>query len=163
MKNIVYINDAKVDISDGDFIDRVLPNGNVERHIILDTGFKSGTGCDQDHFECRVRKLTAELPIKKSETIYHINGDNSRVYNNSLDFSNNTVKLSGDIKFEELKAIFSGRNNESVILKHISELEELKDSNDYNQKYKDFIDLCRDYMYEISPFIPSLTKFLKVI
>lgn len=157
----VHINDAMLDISDGDFIDRVLPNNNRERYLILDTGFRTSNGCDKDHYQCLIKKITSIPSTENSHINYYLNGNNTRIYNQSSDFSTNNVELNENESFRRLKMHFVAIGHSDEIIEHISDLEEHKYRNEFNQKYKDFIALYSGYMSEISQFIPFLTTFLK--
>lgn len=52
----IFIGDALLPAEDGDRIVRTLPNGLIEEYVILDTGYKSGMGGIQPHFQMKVQK-----------------------------------------------------------------------------------------------------------
>lgn len=56
---MIFVDDATLPIEEGDKIIHELPNGQVEKYLILDTGFKKGLRMIPDHYQIKVRKETA--------------------------------------------------------------------------------------------------------
>jgi hypothetical protein len=54
----IFTADTEIPIEEGDFFERVLPNGIVEQYTILDAGFYVGSGRIPAHYQSNVRKQT---------------------------------------------------------------------------------------------------------
>lgn len=65
--NLFAIDDVNIRIEEGDFFERMLPNGEIEHYIVLDRGFKRGFGAIRDHYQTKVRKASkSELSLVSS-------------------------------------------------------------------------------------------------
>src|SRR2546425_12187666 len=72
---------AKLPVEEGDFIERALPNGNLETYLVMDRGFYSRFGGVPDHYQMKVRKESAIDSARKSAAqIYTISSSpNARI------------------------------------------------------------------------------------
>ena len=100
----IDIHNGKINIKEGDYIERLLPNGNTEKYLVLDAAYHASFHAIPERYECIVEKVTS-LPKKNSNTVYHFNGNNSRVYNNSIDNSNNILNFSNEELFKNLQEV----------------------------------------------------------
>lgn len=105
---MIFIDDGKIPIEEGDHIERLLPNGLLERYLVLDRGFFGASGGFKDHYQIQVRKVTAipRDPVAQT-TIYNLHGANSRVNIQSHDQSTNVVTVSPTDLFAELRKALS--------------------------------------------------------
>lgn len=55
----VFIDDAKINIEEGDFFERYLPNGSTEIYRVIERGFYKGMGSIPDHYQTKVEKTNA--------------------------------------------------------------------------------------------------------
>jgi hypothetical protein len=72
----VFIDDTSLPFQEGDRILRELPSGQVEEYRIIDTGYQSGMGGIEPHYQMKVQKLTSlgggkvSTPLTKHEVDY---------------------------------------------------------------------------------------------
>lgn len=94
-------------------------------------------------------------------TVYNLHGGNSRIYNQSQDYSSNVINESSNNVFNQLKQVVNDNivDNE-LILNLLSELEEAKGKANYLEKYKVFIANAANHMTLLSPFLPALTALI---
>ena len=160
----IFISNGKIPIEEGDKIKRILPNNLIETYIVLDRGFKKGFSEEDYHYQCKVKKETTinTENNKNKKIIYNVNGENSRVNINSTDKSTNTVNLSSEELFDELREVIKENisSNEEII-KSINEMEENKDNEQLLYKYQKFIALMSNHMNLIAPFIPALSQLIE--
>lgn len=55
----IFIDDAKINIEEGDFFERSLPNGSTEIYHVIERGFYKGIGSMPDHYQTKVEKTNA--------------------------------------------------------------------------------------------------------
>ena len=101
--NIVMVPDAKIPISPDDIILRELPSGLVERMVVTDPAFNQGLGPIRPHYQARYKR-EGEKPAGTPGYVIHVTGPNSRVNINSVDQSQNAVRIEqqdlGDLAVE---------------------------------------------------------------
>lgn len=56
----IFIDDAKINIEEGDFFERSLPNGSTEIYHVIERGFYKGMGNMPDHYQTKVEKTNAD-------------------------------------------------------------------------------------------------------
>jgi hypothetical protein len=119
--------------------------------------------------EIRVQLDRKRLAPKKTEpapsiTVYHVEGDNSRVNVNSADSSVNVVTKTSEQIFANLRQqVESGLQEGSermVILQKLTALEQAQGCPSFAQRYTDFIATAANHMALLTPFIPALTEML---
>ncbi|MGA9526894.1 MAG: hypothetical protein WBS24_02130 [Terriglobales bacterium] len=112
----------------------------------------------------RKRLATKKTESTSSITVYHVEGDNSRVNVNSADSSVNVVTKTTDQIFENLRQqVESGLqegNERTVILEKLTALEQSQGSPSFTHRYTDFIAAAANHMALLTPFIPALTEML---
>ena len=109
--------------------------------------------------------------MKKSQasatTVYHVEGDNSRVNVNSTDNSVNIVVKSSEQIFASLRQQIESRVPEGVerkkILDGLTALEQSQGSKSFVQRYTEFIEVAANHMQVLAPFIPALTELLRQV
>jgi hypothetical protein len=94
--------------SEGDTVERELPNGQVDKFEILDTGFQHGLPPEiGPHFQMKVRKITDRIgppaPPGTITNIYNVHGPNARFNSQSIDQSHNVVRVDEGELFQRLK------------------------------------------------------------
>jgi hypothetical protein len=107
--------------------------------------------------------LVSKIPVRSMT--YH-SGNNSPVIINSKDnYTNVTISgINDENVFEELKKCISknvdGANKEEL-LSSVNYLETAKGSNGYTKAFKSFVQIAKDGMTIIGPFIPLLVSYIK--
>lgn len=162
---MIFIDDAKIPVEEGDHIERRLPNGLLEQYLVLDRGFFTGGGGIPDHYQIQVRKVTAIPRSPMSQTIiYNLHGANARVNIQSHDQSTNVVNVSATDLFNELRKALSEKVLDEAhckeLIRKVAELESTEGSPSYVEKYKEFMALAADHVTVIAPFIPALAQLL---
>jgi hypothetical protein len=160
----IFIHDKKLPLEENDIIYRKLPNGLVEKYIVLDRGYYSGIGGIEGHYQAKVKKEGSinEDKYKSIVNVYNASGLNSRININSVDNSKNYYNDS-DLLFKELKLVLEGIIDEEIKKNSLQILEELKGSkgtSSYLKNYQDFIAVLANHLTVIAPFIPALTQLI---
>lgn len=157
----ISLYDLSVDIFEGDFVERDLPNNRAERYEILEANYHDKFQVIPAHYILKVRKTTAIKPSNQTKTVYNLHGNNSRVYNHSQDHSSNIINESNNNVFNQLKQVVNDNIGENtILLTLLSEMEEAKGKPNYLDKYSAFIANAANHMTLITPFIPALTAFI---
>src|SRR5688572_12124082 len=77
---IIFTEDPKIPIEDGDEFERRTPSGVVEVFTVEDAGFFPGMSGMAAHYQSKVRKNTASRRTAISQNVvYNVTGANSRV------------------------------------------------------------------------------------
>ena len=157
----ISLYDLSVDILEGDFIERDLPNNRVERYEIHEANYHDKFHVIPAHYTLKVRKTTAIKPVAQTKTVYNLHGNNSRIYNHSQDRSSNIINESNNNVFNQLKQVVNDNIvDNTLLLKLLSELEEAKGKASYLEKYTAFIASAANHITLITPFIPALTALI---
>jgi hypothetical protein len=90
---------ASVLIEPNDLIQRKMSNGGTETFQVLDPGFNEAMGRNMPaHYQMKVKKLGLPETEKAIQSIiYNLNGNNTRVNNDSTDNSTNIVNINNDV------------------------------------------------------------------
>jgi len=153
--------DLSVDVLEGDFVERDLPNNRTERYQIFEANYHDKFSVIPAHYILKVRKTTAISSVPNTKTVYNLHGNNSRVYHNSQDQSNNVMNEANDNVFSLLKQIIEDKIlDNQKLLAILDELEQSKGKSGYIEKYTAFIANAANHMTLISPFIPILTALI---
>lgn len=160
----IIIPDGKLPLEKNDKLYRELPNGLVEKYLVIDRGYIAGHHNIESFYEASVRK---ETTITKGQyqnivNIFNLQGANSKVNVDSIDMSTNIVNDDSDI----FKGITNALNRladdhlreKSLIL--AKELEENQGGDKFIDKYQEFISLLANQITVIAPFIPALTSMI---
>ncbi|MDO6677811.1 hypothetical protein [Shewanella sp. 4_MG-2023] len=92
---MTFIQRSDILIETGDLIQRIMSNGGVETYKVIDPGFHEGGSLIPAGYQIKHKNLGLPEAEKAVQTItYNLNGHNSRVNNNSVDNSTNTVNNS---------------------------------------------------------------------
>lgn len=161
-KNHIFIDDATVDIEEGDIFERDLPTGKSESYLVIDRGFYRAMGGIPAHYQVLVQKQTnLSKPInEKVVNNYNISGaekininstDNSVTYN----ITENDIAL-----MEMLKALAKELENSTAIIDSIEEMKNNVGKKSFAEKYNTFIQSVANHMTIFAPFIPALTQLL---
>jgi len=70
--------DNTLDISEGDLIDRPLPNGKAERYDIIEVNYTTEFHGIPGHVDMTVRKQGSLVPFQKSRVVNNISINNSQ-------------------------------------------------------------------------------------
>lgn len=54
---MIFLNNSKIDINEGDTIERVYNDGRVDKYVVLDRGFCLGSELFGNHYQMKVEKL----------------------------------------------------------------------------------------------------------
>lgn len=95
----IYLMSASVLIEPNDLIQRKMSNGGTETFQVLDPGFHEAMGRNMPaHYQMKVKKLGLPETEKAIQSIiYNLNGNNTRVNNDSTDNSTNIVNINNDV------------------------------------------------------------------
>lgn len=89
----IFIDDAKINIEEGDFFERFLPNGSTEIYHIIERGFYKGMGGMPDHYHTKVEKTDAatmktafenDTPGKKPQKVFISHSSCDKAYVEAL-------------------------------------------------------------------------------
>ena len=162
--DVIFIDDGKIPLEEGDHIVRELSNGLDETYLVLDRGFWSGGGRLGDHYQAKVRKVTA-ITADTPPVVYNVSGPNARVNIHSYDASTNVVDVSPERLFEQIReAVAKGvqaPDRKAEILSAVGEVEAAGDSKARLKAYQRLIAIAADHMTLLGPFIPGLTQLLR--
>ena len=91
----IYLMSSSVLIEPNDLIQRTMTNGGTETFQVLDPGFHEAVGARMPaHYQMKVKKLGLPETEKAIQSItYNLNGNNTRVNNDSTDNSTNNFKF----------------------------------------------------------------------
>ena len=147
-------------------ISRNLPNGLVERYLVLDRGFFDTFHGIGAHYQVKVRKESSIQNTQNPPIVYNLHGSNPKVNINSQDSSINITHITNENGFEQLKKAIEENIAElktrEVYLKNLEDLQESVGSNSFLEKYQRFISTTADHISIIAPFIPFLTQLIKI-
>jgi hypothetical protein len=155
----VFIDDQKLVINEGDYIERILPNGKLERYLVHEANIYPRSG-----YQLVVKRdgILSEQAISTTHNYFY--GSNARVNNNSTDNSINVAGLNQDETFRELRNLLQGSTLDSAVksksLTLVDEMESTKGTKTYLEKYIEFVSVLADHAGLVAAFIPALTQWL---
>jgi hypothetical protein len=157
--------DTTIDVEDGDYIERIIPNGRVERYLILDTGYNPSLKEIPASYNMKVKKDSALVENKSSSSIvYTIHGPNARINISSTDASINVSSVNESELFDKMKeAVIVGIENETdqqAILKSIAAMQAEIGQKSFVYRYKEFVSVVADHIGILGPYMPALTQWL---
>ncbi len=165
-RNVVHFDDVSVPLEEGDFIERVLPNGMKEVYEVVDRGYYSGGGGIPDHYQARVQKTTTP-PSRYQQAITHINisGTNARLNLGSTDNSTNVVRTGEtEAVFSQLTSIIqtqiASADERAALLAQAEQMQKTAGAAGYTRAYQDFIQLAANVITIFAPLLPALTSLL---
>lgn len=161
-KDHFFIDDASVDIEEGDIFQRDLPTGKCENYLVLDRGFYRAMGGIPAHYQVSVQKQTSIPKIGNEKVVNNYNiGSAEKININSTDNSV-TYNITENDKalMETLKMLAKELDNSEAIINSIEEMKDNVGKKSFADKYKTFIQNVANHMTIFAPFIPALTQLL---
>lgn len=154
--------DTSIAIEEGDFIERDLPSGKMERYLVIDADFRKAQFEFPAYYSLKIEKQIAYSRPQKTTTInqYHITNagkvniqstDNSTTYN----ISANDISL-----MDTLRKLADGLENSEEIVQNIDSMQDNVGKKCFAEKYNAFIQSVANHMTIFAPFIPALTALL---
>ena len=152
---------------EGDAIERELPNGQVDRFEVLDTGFQPGLPpAIGPHYQMKLRKITdrsaSGVPASSITNIYNVHGPNARFNNQSVDQSHNVVGIGEDELFRKLKEAIQSASADATqreqLLVAVDEMSANAGTPAFGEKFQSFMALASNCMTVITPFLPALAN-----
>ncbi len=160
--DLILIEDATLDIEEGDTIERVLPTGKSEYYLVLDRGFHKAFGRFKDHYQVSVKKQSS-IDLTRNENVvnnYNI-GTAEKVNINSTDNSVTYNITTEDVALmEALKMAAKDLENKDAVIQSIEEMKSSIGQKSFAEKYNAFIQGVANHMTIFAPFIPALTQLL---
>ena len=144
---------------EGDVIERELPNGICERYTVIDTGYHGPFASFPEHYQAKLRKITAVKSPVPHKTVYNINGPGARVNIGSVDNSTNVVNLSPTELFSHIREALPDDAGESV-RSRLNELEAARGTPSALGAYQEFMAAAANHMTVLGPFLPALAQLL---
>ncbi len=103
----------------------------------------------------------------KATNVYHVYGHNPRWNFNSSDHSVNTVTLSNEQVFAQLREKITTdippTEERVALVNKLEELEQAQNTPSFGRRYTEFIAIAANHMQLIAPFIPALTEMLQKV
>jgi hypothetical protein len=144
-----------------------LPNGQIDKFEILDTGFHKGLPPDiGPHFQMKIRKITDRVgpsPAPGSVTnIYNVHGPNARFNSQSVDQSHNVVRVDEGELFQRLKetiqTALANSTQREQLLQAVDEMSAHAGKSSFGDKFQSFMALASNCMTVVTPFLPALAN-----
>lgn len=161
-KDHFFIDDASLDIEEGDIFQRDLPTGKCETYLVLDRGFYRAMGGIPAHYQVSVQKQTSIHKISNEKVVNNYNiGSAEKININSTDNSV-TYNITENDKalMETLKMLAKELDNSEAIINSIEEMKDNVGKKGFADKYNTFIQNVANHMTIFAPFIPALTQLL---
>ncbi len=160
--DLIVIDDASLDIEEGDTIERVLPTGKSEYYLVLDRGYFAAHGRFPAHYQASVRKQSS-IDLDKGKNVvnnYNI-GTAEKININSTDNSV-TYNVSSEDRalMETLKMVAKELENKDAIIQSIEEMKSSIGKKSFAEKYNAFIQNVANHMTIFASYIPALTQIL---
>ena len=158
---LIFTDDVKLPIDEGDQFERLLPNGMVELYEILDPGFVSGMSGMPAHFQLKVRRRSKSSPALRGpmQVVYNVTGDNARINIGATDASTNIVNVEESTLFVKLRqAVEQTVDDDGArrqILVAVAALESEAGRPTFLQRYNDFMAAAANHMTALTPFLPA--------
>ena len=169
----IEIDDMSLDIEEGDYFIRTLPNNKQEILLITSCDFKKKFDIIPDHYSISYSKVngmstnqhagtisnhgnTISINAPNAEKIVLGSIDNSRsndTYNSNTVYDNVTF-------FEQLRNVASGLSDSETIINDINEMEKAQSTPSYKDKYLSFMQHAANHMTVFAPFMAVLASFL---
>ncbi len=139
----------------GDYIERELPNGNVEKYRIMKVNYS------RDCVNMDIHNM-ADIPFEPmaQAPVLNIGEMNGHINVNSVvnDYSTNYYSEANEAFFKDMRNAMAGTNDE--VLRAIDEMQENLGKKSFAEKYTNFIQVAASYMTLATPFLPMLTECL---
>jgi len=159
---LIFISDASIPIEENDVITRTLPNGLIERYVVIERGFHQ---IPKPHYQVKVQKESRVIDKHPSTVIYNLLGAHSRVNVNSSDNSVNVININSQEVFSKMEQITEGssldRGEKDLILKSIEDMKEMYGSNNFLSRYQAFIATAANHLTLFLHLLPALSQMLR--
>ena len=163
---LIFTQDVKLPIEEGDRFERKLPNGGIETFEVLEPGFFAGMAGMPAHFQSKVRRDTRAAQLLKAapQVVYNVTGDNARINIGSTDSSTNVVNIQENTLFVKLRQAVEDsvqdHNDRERILEAVAGLEAEAGKPTFIQKYNNFIAAAANHVSALAPVLPALSQML---
>lgn len=169
----IEIDDMSLDIDEGDYLIRTLPNNKQEILLITSRDFIHQLEDIPAHYSISYKKVKDMHETPQTGTISNhgntisINAPNAeKIVLGSIDnsrsndtYNSNTVNNNVTI-FEQLRNVASGLSDSEIIINDINEMEKAQSTPSYKDKYLSFIQHAANHMTVFAPFMAVLSSFL---
>ena len=166
-KTNIITEDASLPIDVGDTIERDLPHGRKETHLVTEVEFHKSLGRIPDFYEVTTRNpdSLSDQPGERGVSVYVADSPHTRVNLNSIDNSNNVVNTQAHEVFQQIRHLLETGVEDSgertALLQSVDEMQTAHETQDnFISKYKDFMGLAANHMTVLTPVIPALTSLL---
>jgi hypothetical protein len=157
---LIFIQDEKVPVEEGDTIERKLPNGVVEQWVVIEPGYY-GSDPDFPAYQCKVKRSSKIIDSKPQQIVYNVNGVNAKVNINSADNSTNNVTVNPSDVFDKLTDLIRENiQDNSELIRLIDEMKQQQGKSGFLSNYQSFIASAANHMTLVAPFIPALTQMI---
>ena len=166
---LIFTDNPKIPIEDGDQFERQLPSGIVEVFTVVDSGFQQGLVTIPAHYQSKVRKNTAESPrsprpAAEPQVVYNLIGPNARVNIQSSDSSTNVVSVESAVLFDDLRETIRESSLDSTVeqqlIQNVEAMQSAVGTKKFAEHYGEFIAAAADHMTLVAPFLPALAQML---
>ena len=166
---LIFTDNPKIPIEDGDQFERQLPSGIVEVFTVVDLGFQQGGVTIPAFYQAKVRKNTAESPrsprpAAEPQVVYNLIGPNARVNIQSSDSSTNVVSVESAVLFDDLRETIRESSLDSTVeqqlIQNVEAMQSAVGTKKFAEHYGEFIAAAADHMTLVSPFLPALAQML---
>ncbi|MEA5049195.1 MAG: hypothetical protein VB034_11395 [Eubacteriales bacterium] len=159
---LITIEDVSVNVEEDDIISRSLPNGDVERFIVVDRGFVRGMHNIPDHYQIKVKKRVDNPYLNSPQSVTTYNISNTQKVNiHSVDNSKNyTLTQNEKEMFDKLVALAESLPNKDSVIPNIRDMEHAAGTTSFAGKYNEFIQSVANHIAIFTPFIPLLTSLI---
>ena len=166
---LIFTDNPKIPIEDGDQFERQLPSGIVDVFTVVDSGFQQGLHSIPAHYQSKVRKNTAESPrsprpAAEPQVVYNLIGPNARVNIQSSDSSTNVVSVESAVLFDDLRKTIRESSLDSTVeqqlIQNVEAMQSAVGTKKFAEHYGEFIAAAADHMTLVAPFLPALAQML---
>ena len=167
--DMIFTDDPKIPIEDGDQFERELPSGIREIFTVVDAGFQQGFHGIPAHYQSKVQKDTAkttpDAEAMPRSSVMLVTGPNARVNIQSADSSTNVVSGQSTTVFDGVRdAINSSsldENSTRPIVQSVDAMETAVGTKEFAKRYQEFIAAAAEHMTLVAPFLPALTQLMR--
>ena len=155
----ISVYENSLDVEEGDKVERRLPTDRVESYLILETNYSPGIGSVSGFYELRVQKESAIGKSAPTSVVYNVSGANSRVNVNSNDSSTNVANVETAELFQKMRQAansISAKEQQLALVERIDSLEQSHGTEEFAERYRDFVSVAADHISLFAPFMPAL-------
>ncbi len=152
--------DTTLPIEVGDVIERPLPDGNTDKHIVTKRLYIKGNDAYiSDTFKILFGDQ-ASSNVQSNSPYINITSEGNRVYIDSTDNSINIEVSETDELFNQLREVIKQLENSDELIKVVTELQNSLGKESSYKNYANFIQVASNHMALIAPFLPAITTLL---